>query len=956
MNSKFYLFALISSALFWIQNPLLAQTTWTGAVNTLWANPSNWSAGIPDAFDDVTVPNATNSPTISAAGAAAKSIRIESGGLLTLSATGILTISGSGSQGMENLGTVTNSGILRIEGASNYGLRNEGKFDNTGGQIHIDRATVFSLYNNSGTFTNQGDITIGALAGSGSNGIRNQALFNHTSGTIRIDQFASHGIDNNTNAGRNNAVFNNRSTIIIGTLPTTGRYSIFNIAVFNNLAGSEIQMDRCPLDNDPGGVFTNQAVITLGATVSPGTNALINSGTFSNNTGGVINIDRSSNTGIRNYEQGIFTNHATINIGMAASIGLEGIVNMGNFNHSAGQISINNARSNGLSNAAGGVFHNLSTLVIGPAISGSACLSNYGNFKNDSGQISMNGTALNGLWNYFDATFSNQATITIGSASGANERGLTNNGSFTNLPAGRVQIDRSNNSGIHNTATFTNAGGITVGGIASVGLYGINNASVFTNDAGGVIKVDRCNTFGVTSQTRFTNNGMLTIGSTANGGTQGFSLIGTLSNSGQIHIDRTGLAGMAVVGEGSKMINTGIVRIGALENVGINGIYLTGGPDFFNQQGGQVYIDHAITGVYAEKNAAFTNLADVTIGALAPVTRLIYMQPDSRSSPHFFHYLGATLKGSGTISTGFLCDGGILSPGIPLGSMTVDMPENGLFQGAMFIDINGTGTPGISHDQITATGRATLSRMALKISINYIPTNGDKISILNATTVVGTFKEISGLPDNWVVNYTPTAVILSYESAPLPVSLVSFSGKKMNDNQNNLRWITSDEKDFDRFDIQRSADAKNFETIGTLSGQKIAIETVSNQGDHALHTYTFTDKFPVTSSYYRLKMVDLDGTFKYSGIISIESSVERAVVGSFYPNPSSGQVFMDVFAVESGRWTITVLNASGIPIDTKKYDLHKGINKITIDHLSSGISLVRFEFGLFSEVKRVMRE
>ena len=956
MNSKLYLLTLILSALFCTRNPLLAQTTWTGTVDKVWANHSNWSAGIPDAFDDVTIPSATNSPTISSADAAAKSIKIGSGGMLTLSATGMLTIGGSGTQGIENLGTVANSGILRIGGAASYGLRNDGKFDNTGGQIHIDRSIVFGLYNSSGTFTNQGDITIGALAGSGSSGIRNQAIFNHISGTIRIDQFASHGIDNNTDGGRNNAVFNNRATIIVGTLPNTGRYSIFNIAVFNNFAGSDIQMDRCPLDNDPGGIFTNEAVITLGETVSPGTNGLINLGTFSNNTGGVINIDRSSNTGIRNYEQGIFTNNAIINIGMTASIGLEGIVNMGNFNHSTGQISINNARSNGLSNAAGGVFNNRSTLVIGPAITGSACLSNYGNFKNDSGQISMNGTALNGLWNYFDATFSNKATITIGSASGANERGLTNNGSFTNLSAGQIKIDRSTNSGIQNTATFANKGNITVGGIASIGLYGINNASVFTNDTDGVIKVDRCTTFGVSSQTRFINNGTLTIGSIANGGTQGFSLIGTLTNSGQIHIDRTSMAGMAVVGEGSKMINTGIVRIGALEGVGTNGIHLTGGPDFLNQEGGQVYIDRATTGVYAEKNAAFTNLADVTIGALAPVTRLIYMQADSRSSPHFFHFLGATLKGSGTISTGFLCNGGTLSPGIFLGSMTVDTPENGLFHGTMTMDVNGTGTPGINYDQITATGRATLTRMALKISVNYNPTHGDKITILSATTVVGTFEEVSGLPDNWNVIYTPTAVILSYELAPLPVSLVSFSGKKMNDNQNKLQWITADEKDFDRFDIQRSADANNFETIGTLSGLTIANETVSNPVGQGLRTYTFTDKFPVTSNYYRLKMLDLDGTFKYSRIISIKNLAERAVVGSFYPNPASGQVFIDVFAVESARWTLIVFDAGGKRVGTQIRDLQKGMNKISIDSLQLGINLVRFEHGLFSEVRKVIGE
>jgi hypothetical protein len=48
-------------------------------------------------------------------------------------------------------------------------------------------------------------------------------------------------------------------------------------------------------------------------------------------------------------------------------------------------------------------------------------------------------------------------------------------------------------------------------------------------------------------------------------------------------------------------------------------------------------------------------------------------------------------------------------------------------------------------------------------------------------------------------------------SAALPVTLVSFSGKKTAENQNALKWITADEKDFDRFEIQRSEDAKSFD-------------------------------------------------------------------------------------------------------------------------------------------------
>ena len=205
-------------------------------------------------------------------------------------------------------------------------------------------------------------------------------------------------------------------------------------------------------------------------------------------------------------------------------------------------------------------------------------------------------------------------------------------------------------------------------------------------------------------------------------------------------------------------------------------------------------------------------------------------------------------------------------------------------------------------------------------------------------------------------------------SGALPVSLVSFSGKKIAENQNLLKWITADEKDFDRFEVQRSEDAKVFETIGRVLGQKVNLETnmgepVNGQtvnggtpNNGALSTYTFTDLTTGASNYYRLKMVDIDGSFDYSRIISIENSSEQAVVGSFYPNPSNGNVFVDVYAVESGSWTLTITDVGGRIIGTQVHDLQKGMNKIDLNHLSPGLNLVRFEHGAFSDVRKLIRE
>ena len=62
-------FMLLTILLPGVANNLYGQTTWTGSISTAWHTAGNWSAGVPEAATDVTIPNVTNDPVISAAGA-----------------------------------------------------------------------------------------------------------------------------------------------------------------------------------------------------------------------------------------------------------------------------------------------------------------------------------------------------------------------------------------------------------------------------------------------------------------------------------------------------------------------------------------------------------------------------------------------------------------------------------------------------------------------------------------------------------------------------------------------------------------------------------------------------------------------------------------------------------------------------------------------------------------------
>ncbi|MGN7885020.1 T9SS type A sorting domain-containing protein [Dyadobacter sp. 22481] len=111
---------------------------------------------------------------------------------------------------------------------------------------------------------------------------------------------------------------------------------------------------------------------------------------------------------------------------------------------------------------------------------------------------------------------------------------------------------------------------------------------------------------------------------------------------------------------------------------------------------------------------------------------------------------------------------------------------------------------------------------------------------------------------------------------PLPVTLVSFAAQT---EQNNalLSWRTSQETNSSHFEIQRSTDAKAFATIGTVN---------SNQNSNVRQDYIHADvNLPAGRFYYRLKMVDGDGSFGYSSIATAEIKTPMTV--KVYPNPAA---------------------------------------------------------------------
>lgn len=114
----------------------------------------------------------------------------------------------------------------------------------------------------------------------------------------------------------------------------------------------------------------------------------------------------------------------------------------------------------------------------------------------------------------------------------------------------------------------------------------------------------------------------------------------------------------------------------------------------------------------------------------------------------------------------------------------------------------------------------------------------------------------------------------------VPLTLLSFNAT-LNAGMAKLFWNTSNEINVKNYSIERSGDAISFSSIGSVNANNTA--TTSN--------YSFNDATAVSGiAYYRLKMIDRDGKYKYSSVIALNA--KKATVLSVFPNPAKEDVFV----------------------------------------------------------------
>lgn len=173
------------------------------------------------------------------------------------------------------------------------------------------------------------------------------------------------------------------------------------------------------------------------------------------------------------------------------------------------------------------------------------------------------------------------------------------------------------------------------------------------------------------------------------------------------------------------------------------------------------------------------------------------------------------------------------------------------------------------------------------------------------------------------------AAMLTFEKdGSLPVSLAGFTAKAA-ENLVELNWQTTSELNAQSFEVLHSTDAASWAVVGEVPAR----------GDHeGIATYRHTHAQALTGkNYYRLKMIDLDGSYEMSRIVSVDYLPARGgeLAAYFYPNPSQGKI-----RVRSQANSVVVYDATGRAV-FRSAELEDN-GEVDLSHLENGTYVVRW--------------
>ena len=203
---------------------------------------------------------------------------------------------------------------------------------------------------------------------------------------------------------------------------------------------------------------------------------------------------------------------------------------------------------------------------------------------------------------------------------------------------------------------------------------------------------------------------------------------------------------------------------------------------------------------------------------------------------------------------------------------------------------------------------------------------GTQVKLDKNTTVNGAkyANSSTGTSPNGFADFAPSAE----RTSTLPVKFIGFSVAKKGEAMA-INWATAEEVNANYYLVERSNNAKDWKEIAMVMA-------VGNSTD--VNNYSFADKATTATVYYRIKQVDNNGIFTYTGvrIFKNENTASSFTVGTTTTN----KIYVSLSDVLSTEVAVTIYTVNGQVISTQNITTSTSQILINKPIVNKGIYLV----------------
>lgn len=183
----------------------------------------------------------------------------------------------------------------------------------------------------------------------------------------------------------------------------------------------------------------------------------------------------------------------------------------------------------------------------------------------------------------------------------------------------------------------------------------------------------------------------------------------------------------------------------------------------------------------------------------------------------------------------------------------------------------------------------------------------------------------------------------------LPMVIASFKGT-YNEKAVQLSWATLSESNGEKFVVEYSTDGRSFAKAGEVPAKGNSTVRVNYQ-------YRFDNNIASTL-YFRLRMVDLDGSSEYSTIIMVKTGTAQKFTADVFPNPFAEKLEITVSLTGTMAVGVKLIDMNGRVVKGQGFAGQAGNNKYTITglgQLNKGIYIAEITAGEEKWIQKLIR-